>query len=120
MIVAFGQADTSVADDLPFTVHEKWIINYAFDCSSFGEKGNLAITVHDTSGDLVDVAVNELAAKGNDGTPVYTGQVLPRDELRVLLARHREGRTGGLGLQDHHARVRIDTIVPSCPSTPGG
>jgi hypothetical protein len=55
----------------PFTATGPWTLGYQFDCSSFGVSGNFIVTVGDTTGGIVDFAVNELAARGQDSTQEY-------------------------------------------------
>jgi hypothetical protein len=55
-----------------FTVTGPWQLIYTFDCASFGSSGNFIVEVADSSGRMVDIAVNELAAKGSSSSPQYT------------------------------------------------
>lgn len=55
----------------PFTTSGPWTLGYAFDCSSFGDTGNFIVTVFGTDGTIRDLAVNELAGKGNSTTQGY-------------------------------------------------
>jgi hypothetical protein len=47
-----------------FTAGSEWTISYRYDCTAFGQSGNFAVTIMDTSGGLVNVAANELGTKG--------------------------------------------------------
>jgi hypothetical protein len=60
----------------PFTTTGTWTLAYTFDCSSFpGGKGNFQVYVYEGT-QLVGVAVNEYAAKGDSSTIQYeTGEL---------------------------------------------
>jgi len=53
-----------------FKTGDDWVIDYTYDCSSFGSKGNFQVMYY-TDGELDNIAVNELAKKGSDSAPVY-------------------------------------------------
>jgi hypothetical protein len=56
-----------------FTAAGDWIIQWSYDCSDFGYKGNFIVTVE---GDTFDVAVNELGKKGKGTQNEYdTGRM---------------------------------------------
>lgn len=49
-----------------FTTTGDWTLNYTFDCSNFGFKGNFQVYVYDDSGSPVDVAANDLGMSGGN------------------------------------------------------
>lgn len=61
----------------PFSATGPWTLGYDFNCSGFANgTGNFIVTVFGTDGSLRDIAVNELAARGNSTTQGYeTGQL---------------------------------------------
>jgi hypothetical protein len=52
-----------------FTTSGDWRIDWTYDCSSFGTTGNFIVEVQ---GDTLDVAVNQLGARGSGSAPEYT------------------------------------------------
>lgn len=53
-----------------FSAPGTWVIDYTYDCASFGQAGNFAIMVE---GDTLDVAANQLGMKGADTANVHGG-----------------------------------------------
>ena len=51
-----------------FTARNPWALNWSYDCSGFGDRGNFIVSVFDQSGseDFHDPGVNELGASGHD------------------------------------------------------
>jgi len=49
-----------------FITPSEWEIDYSFDCTGFGYKGNFQIYVYDGTGALKDIQANALALKGSD------------------------------------------------------
>ena len=62
---------SSTKNTQQFTVDATWELRYSFDCANFGIKSNFIVTIKDAQNNLVDVAVNALADKGEDATPLY-------------------------------------------------
>lgn len=71
-VTLLTERGSGIKNTKQFTVDGSWEIRYSFDCARVGGRGNFIVTVEDAQGLPVDVAVNELAAKGADGTPMYS------------------------------------------------
>ncbi|MEU3466006.1 hypothetical protein ABZ721_39470 [Streptomyces sp. NPDC006733] len=53
-----------------FKVEDDWDLQYSYDCSAFGVQGNFIVK---QGGDLGDIYLNELGAKGSDVTHLHDG-----------------------------------------------
>jgi hypothetical protein len=69
--VLLDKTGSGIGKTAIFTTSGEWEIDYTFDCSNFGQSGNFAITIYDGKGSLVDIAANQLAAKGSDTVPEH-------------------------------------------------
>jgi len=49
-----------------FTTTGAWTINYTYDCSSFGFKGNFQVYIYNGDGSMGDIAANELGMSGSN------------------------------------------------------
>ncbi|HEU4966408.1 MAG TPA: G5 domain-containing protein [Candidatus Saccharimonadales bacterium] len=49
-----------------FTTTGDWTLNYTYDCSSFGFKGNFQVYIYNGDGSIGDVAANELGMSGSN------------------------------------------------------
>lgn len=56
-----------------FTAADQWTINYSYDCTAFGSKGNFQIYIYNSDGSPSDIAANALDMKGEDVTTEHGG-----------------------------------------------
>jgi hypothetical protein len=70
--VLLEQSGSGIKSTKTFTAPDGFTLEYQYDCSSFGSKGNFMVDVAQGSDDL-DVAVNELGKSGSDSTEIYDG-----------------------------------------------
>ncbi len=54
-----------------FATPGEWTLQYSYDCSTFGSKGNFQVMEFDANGNMTDVLVNELDKKGSDQVPQH-------------------------------------------------
>ncbi len=57
-----------------FTTSGEWTLQYSYDCSNFGSKGNFQVMEYDSAGNLTDVLVNELDKGGTDSVPQHADE----------------------------------------------
>jgi hypothetical protein len=71
-VVLISAEGSGTKNTAQFTADATWELRYTFDCANFGIKGNFIVAIQDAQNNMVDVAVNVLADKGEDKTPLYS------------------------------------------------
>jgi len=64
---------SGIKKSVAFTTRGAWTLQYAYDCSRWGDTGNFIVNLYDASdSSYEDGLVNELDTGGQDSTPVYS------------------------------------------------
>lgn len=68
----FTLSGTGSKTSAPFAAPGQWQLQYTYDCSSFGGRGNFQVYLYNGS-DISGIPVNELGASGSSTSYVYEG-----------------------------------------------